>query len=49
MENTDHKCTKCGKDFSCIDEANDNYKDYCGDCYKEMIQERMDSYNPDWE
>ena len=45
MENTEHKCEKCNKEFSCIDEENDTYKNYCGNCYKQMIQDRQDAYS----
>jgi len=42
VEQTDHVCEKCRKNFSCVDERNDDYKNYCSDCYKKMISSRYD-------
>jgi hypothetical protein len=41
-EQKDHACAKCGKEFTCCDEIGDDYKDYCSDCYKEMISSRYE-------
>ena len=40
MEQTDHICEKCSKEFSCVDEPNDDYSNWCGNCYKQMIQDK---------
>ena len=42
MESTDHKCEVCGESFTCLDESGDDYKNYCQNCYKKMIQERQE-------
>lgn len=40
VEATTKKCEVCGREFTCQDEANDDYSGYCSTCYKAMIQRR---------
>lgn len=41
-EQTNRVCENCGKEFTTVAEIDDDYKNYCSQCYDEMKDSQYD-------